>query len=197
MQPATQSGASSPSAHFAGILAAIASPTHHDPEAAKAFAKGDLGDDVVTLSNERALSAHARYKPDRGGWQSRAAAFADAIPASPASQEPRDAFDRDLRTSSVTVRLSKAEGARLHQRAAEAGLTISAYLRSCTFEAEALRAQVKDALAGLRSAATLSGDAAATEGAAQVESHSREDVRLRRVLCRIGKFCLGISAGRS
>jgi hypothetical protein len=49
--------------------------------------------------------------------------------------------------------MSKAECAQLHKRAAEAGLTVSAYLRSCTFEAESLRAMVKDALAQLRSEA--------------------------------------------
>lgn len=58
--------------------------------------------------------------------------------------------DRDLRSASVTIRLSKAECVRLHQRAAEAGLTVSAYLRSCAVEAETLRAQVKRALAELK-----------------------------------------------
>jgi hypothetical protein len=46
--------------------------------------------------------------------------------------------------------MSKAECAQLRKRAAEAGLTVSAYLRSCTFEAESLRALVKDTLAQLR-----------------------------------------------
>jgi hypothetical protein len=46
--------------------------------------------------------------------------------------------------------MSKAECARLHRRAAEAGLTVSAYLRSCVLEADALRAQVKQALAELK-----------------------------------------------
>ena len=46
--------------------------------------------------------------------------------------------------------MSEVESAQLRQRAAEAGLTISAYLRSCTFEAESLRAQVKETLAQLR-----------------------------------------------
>jgi predicted DNA binding CopG/RHH family protein len=54
------------------------------------------------------------------------------------------------RPASVTIRLSAAECAQLKQRAAEAGLTLSAYVRSCTFEAEALRAQVKQALGELR-----------------------------------------------
>jgi hypothetical protein len=55
--------------------------------------------------------------------------------------------------ASITIRLSKTECDQLRKRAAQAGLTVSAYLRSCTFEAEALRAQVKDVLAELRQAA--------------------------------------------
>jgi hypothetical protein len=60
------------------------------------------------------------------------------------------ALERDLKSASITIRLSKAENAQLRQRAAQAGLTISDYLRSCTFEAESLRALVKDTLAQLR-----------------------------------------------
>ena len=48
--------------------------------------------------------------------------------------------------------MSKAECDQLRQRAAEARMSVSAYLRSCTFEAEALRAQVKEALAELKCA---------------------------------------------
>jgi hypothetical protein len=58
--------------------------------------------------------------------------------------------DRNLKSASITIRLSKTEYAQLRERAAEAGLTVSAYLRSCTFEAESLRALVKDTLAQLR-----------------------------------------------
>jgi hypothetical protein len=46
--------------------------------------------------------------------------------------------------------MSEGECEQLKRRAAEAGLTISAYLRSCTFEAEALRAEVKKTLAEMR-----------------------------------------------
>jgi hypothetical protein len=59
-------------------------------------------------------------------------------------------LERNLKCASVTIRLSQAECAQLRTRAAEAGLTVSAYLRSCTFEAESLRAMVKDTLAKLR-----------------------------------------------
>jgi hypothetical protein len=63
-------------------------------------------------------------------------------------------FERNLKDSSITIRMSKVECAQLHRRAAEAGLTVSAYLRSCTFEAESLRAMVKDTMAQLRSVTT-------------------------------------------
>jgi hypothetical protein len=48
--------------------------------------------------------------------------------------------------------MSKVECAQLHRRAEEAGLSVSAYLRSCTFEAESLRAMVKETMAQLRTA---------------------------------------------
>jgi hypothetical protein len=64
------------------------------------------------------------------------------------------ALDESRKAASITVRLSKAECAQLHERAAEAGLTVSAYLRSCTCEVEALRSQVKETLAQLRSLAS-------------------------------------------
>lgn len=62
-------------------------------------------------------------------------------------------IERGLKSASITIRMSQAECDQLHQRAAEAGLSVSAYLRSCTFEAESLRAMVKEAMAQLRSAA--------------------------------------------
>jgi hypothetical protein len=67
------------------------------------------------------------------------------------AEGPPTALDRNLKSASITIRLSQAECAQLRTRAAEAGLTVSAYLRSCTFEAESLRALVKDTMAQLRS----------------------------------------------
>jgi hypothetical protein len=69
-------------------------------------------------------------------------------------------LQRNLKSASITIRLSKEEAEQLHMRAAEAGLTVSAYLRSCTFEAERLRAMVKDTMAQLK-AATSEGKQAA------------------------------------
>jgi len=68
--------------------------------------------------------------------------------------------ERNLKGASITIRMSKEECAQLRQRAAEAGLTVSAYLRSCTFEAESLRAMVKDTLAQLRTATAQPAPAA-------------------------------------
>ncbi len=162
---------------FAGLLTSLTSPDRSpEPE----WNADDLADDVATLSYERALRAHARYRaadpsdrslsqpPDPGTLRTHEAfpaegtpaaemATPQAAPASSADAEPEvtndlmTGPDRNLKCASVTIRLSNAECAQLRKRAAEAGLTVSAYLRSCTFEAESLRALVKDTLAQLRS----------------------------------------------
>jgi hypothetical protein len=156
------------SSSFAGLLASLASPRPDASDRISKLSGNELGDDVFTLSYERALHNHARYKPrDPDEWSRPAVPgsgpcperddVAEALPATSSgndglSVDRKTTDDRDLRTTSVTIRLSSAESARLHQRAAEAGVTVSAYLRSCTFEADALRAQVKSALAELRAA---------------------------------------------
>ena len=81
-------------------------------------------------------------------------------------------YERNLKDASITIRMSKAECAQLHRRAAEAGLTVSAYLRSCTFEAESLRAMVKDTLAQLRSVTTQ--QAKPTDAAPPLRSRFRK-----------------------
>jgi hypothetical protein len=136
----------------------------------------DLADDVATLSYESALKAHARYRPtDQSLTQLPDPApfsFDEAPPSAPqpapriaahpaprtgvnpepkSNRLPSAPVERNLKDASITLRMSQAECAQLHRRAAEAGLTVSAYLRSCTFEAESLRAMVKDTLAQLRS----------------------------------------------
>lgn len=91
------------------------------------------------------------------GNQASLGATANQMPRETPEQVPgflRTAhFERNLKEASITIRMSKAECVQLHRRAAEAGLTVSAYLRSCTFEAETLRTMVKDTLAQLRSVA--------------------------------------------
>jgi hypothetical protein len=169
MQQPAQSPPSTATANFAAMLAVLASPSPEDSVAAKTSSKSDLGDDVVTLSYDRALRAHARYKPaDKNNWPLTREAQAGVeisqdevvLPAVTLGESLKAEAngvlrnDGDLRSVSVTIRLSKTECSRLHKHAAEAGVTVSAYLRSCTFEAESLRAEVKAALAELRTAAS-------------------------------------------
>jgi predicted DNA binding CopG/RHH family protein len=179
MQQTNTNSTTPVSPSFAGLLAALTAPAPRN-----AWNTDDLADDVATLSYEHALRAHARYKaPNSGDWareqESDAAAPAMSVDApkdgrvahteavsgwlaSESSQaaEPKPAddfsaaFERNKKCASITIRLSKTECDQLRRRAAQAGLSVSAYLRSCTFEAETLRAQVKDVLAELRTTAS-------------------------------------------
>jgi hypothetical protein len=175
MQQPTETATSPTSPSFAGMLAALAAPA---PKPASAWDDDDLADDIATLSYENALKAHARYRPtDQSLTQAanpetyflekpEAAATVTAPALHPmpfaanlesiATPEPERLraahFERNLKDASITIRMSKAESEQLHRRAAEAGLTVSAYLRSCTFEAESLRAMVKDTMVQLRTA---------------------------------------------
>ncbi len=163
---------------FAGLLATLTAPRPAAIEDESLWSSSDLGEDVASLSYERALRARARYRaahradglpmpPDGSGTDAGTEAAtgtdtaetnvrAEAAPEWSKSIAP----DRDLRAASVTIRLSKIECARLRERAAEAGLTISAYLRSCALEAETLRAEVKRTLAELKTAAETPSPAA-------------------------------------
>lgn len=163
---------------FAGLLAAFAAPASSSADRKPLRDDDDLEDDFATLSYERALRTHARYRPmdacedslaqpANQGPTGIADAFlsavtrsqktatlppaptgSKAIPETAQAQSP--ALERNLKLASITIRMSHEECAQLRKRAADAGLTVSAYLRSCTFEAESLRAQVKDALTQLR-----------------------------------------------
>ena len=177
-----QESAPSPTSQsFAGLLAALASPTQKAGDfsgmppspgrrSTSAWNDDDLADDVATLSYESALKAHARYRPtDQSLTQlpdPEPFCF-EEVPAATSRPEPLFnrlpplAVERNLKDSSITIRMSKAECAQLHRRAAEAGLTVSAYLRSCTFEAESLRTMVKETLAQLRSVQTQATTATA------------------------------------
>lgn len=135
---------------FAGALATATDPAWDDD---------GLADDVATISYEQALRNHALSQPESPSLSHalhapRAAAEVSTAPS------PHDAcYQRDppgmrpLKTASVTIRLSEPDCRQLRDRAAEAGLTVSAYLRSCALEVESLRAQVKAALAQLENPA--------------------------------------------
>lgn len=95
---------------------------------------------------------------------------ADESPAVPAV--------KNLKRASITIRMTADESAQLHARAAESGLTVSAYLRSCAFEVENLRAQVKDALAQLRKTPAAESKEGQREEAAERPSLLKRMARL-------------------
>ena len=162
MQPPSSAAPSASSRSFAGVLADFAAPD-------KNLLGGDLDcleEDVACLSYEQALRSRTRYKtpPTLTEPQPDSATVAPSsqrlvkpaaeidtgqYPGAPGGTAPSPR-QSGRRCSSVTVRLSAPESEQLHLRAAEAGLTVSAYLRSCAFEVESLRAEVKSTLAQLR-----------------------------------------------
>jgi hypothetical protein len=159
-QPAASSNSAPESSSFAGFLSALTSSA---PVSRNTWNDDALADDVTTLSYESALKTHSRYKPAPDPLPQPSSAVIPECASSASSSLFSTAAPEsqsfaigagDLKSASITIRLSPAECAQLKQRAAEAGVTISAYLRSCTFEAEALRSQVKQALAQLRAAAS-------------------------------------------
>lgn len=179
-----QSATTEPSPTFAGVLAALTQPGQNRPPTRD---PDGLDDDVATFSSERVLRGHSRIrKPDPPDPPNLSDHFNDRALTQPAPSErlrihevfppeldsaaemapepARDSsksHDRKLKSARITMSLSIAEHAQLRARAAEAGLTLSAYLRSCTVEAESLRAEVKDTLAHLRGEAASEDEEAA------------------------------------
>lgn len=148
MQQAAESSVSASS--FADFLASLAAP----PKPAEPEWNDDqLADDVATLSYEQALRTHGQY-PATASDQGPPGPVSESVPSRP-GRGTAASPDLGLKRASITIRLSEPECAQLRRRAAEAGLTVSAYLRSCTLEVESLRTQVKEALAQLRESAPV------------------------------------------
>ena len=138
---------------FASFLASLTTPRKRtDPT----WNDDELADDIATLSYAQALKNQARCRPPASqfdpikdaGLSGSGASDTGALPA--LRRDTPSPIDRTLKRASITIRLSEPECAQLRLRAAEAGLTVSAYLRSCTLEVESLRTQVKETLAQLR-----------------------------------------------
>ena len=139
---------------FASLLASLTTPRW----SSDAPPDDDIDEDVSTISYEQALRTHARYR--RPEPSPACAEAADpSLPKPPqsvrisewAGEDAPGSLAASRKTASITLRMNQAECTQLRQRAADAGLTVSAYLRSCVFEVESLRAQVKDTLSQLRS----------------------------------------------
>lgn len=139
---------------FASLLASLTASKRSSDD----LLDDALDEDVSTISYEQALRAHGRYH--RPGPPLAPVDEIDPTVSKPpesvpitewVGQEAPAPLTASRKTASITLRLSQVECAQLHKRAADAGLTLSAYLRSCIFEVETLRAQVKEALEQLRS----------------------------------------------
>jgi hypothetical protein len=131
---------------FAGALAAFAADTASSTLDEASLTAGNpdgLADDVASFSYEHVLRTHPRHT---------ALSPFTAVDNPVATTSETAVLEKNQKSASVTIRLSHAECAQLRKRAAAANLTVSAYMRSCIFEAETLRAQVKQALAELRAA---------------------------------------------
>lgn len=133
---------------FAGVVA-------HALNGQQKQAENELfTDDTLSLSYEEALKKHARrpLAEEMMRIGELAAAELETRRVSSATQTfaPTTAPLANTKAASITLRMSKDESDILRKRAAAAGITISAYIRSCIFEAEELRAQVKNALAEIR-----------------------------------------------
>jgi hypothetical protein len=156
------------SSSFVSVLSALASPQTGSRHVGSVETELDDEEDLSSLSYESALRVRAHVSrgdcpivnpecaatgPALRTGPGRLAGEDPSSPRATASQATSEAASCcAAKSASVTIRLSDAENAQLRTRAAEAGLTISAYVRSCTFEAEILRAKVKEALAQLRAA---------------------------------------------
>lgn len=114
---------------FATLLAALAAPSD-EADPMHDSSNSDLQEDVLALSDEHALRGH--FSRDH-----------------PHPAMPHDLIE-ERKAASITIRVSRVEREQIKSRAEEAGLSVSAYLRSCALEAESLRAQVKQALATMR-----------------------------------------------
>jgi hypothetical protein len=136
---------SSPETKSASSFASLLESFTGSPKQTKQiWDDSSLRDDIATISYEQALRSHRRVpQVNTPHAEAQSPATSGSSPA-PAQKKRKSA--------SITVRLSEAEQVQLHERAAAAQLSVSAYLRSCIFEAEILRAQVKEALSQIRSA---------------------------------------------
>jgi predicted DNA binding CopG/RHH family protein len=159
--PETRSNSS-----FATLLASLASsPNASSP----GWDDAALAEDVATLSYEKALKTHSRRSgypvqrltdPENSTGNSIQGLEQEPRPSTnetaaqsqllPLNSSRRSDERAHRKSASVTIRLGELENEQLHARAAEAGLSVSAYLRSCIFEVEELRSQVKQTLADMR-----------------------------------------------
>jgi hypothetical protein len=136
---------------FATLLASL---TGSGKQSEDQWDSSALGDDVATISYEQALRAHRRVRTAEPLPAASSEIQHQPSPASiPSPASNSVSATKRRKTASITIRITESEQAQLQERAAAAQLSVSAYLRSCIFEAESLRTQVKEALSQMSAAA--------------------------------------------
>lgn len=138
---------------FADLLASISGKLRSD-----GWDDSALEDDVSTISYEQALRAARRGRvPVETSNQKVAGDPDEGLEDSRRMVKTAASGKKVRKGASITIRVTAEEQSQLQERAAAARLSVSAYLRSCIYEAEALRAEVKGALAQLQSAQAIAG----------------------------------------
>lgn len=100
-------------------------------------------------SNSIASAAVRLSATEAADHEPRRPVFRDALARAiqPCDLEAAPSLAEPARQVAISIRLAPSERALLRARAAEAGITVSAYVRQCALEVEQLRAQVKHVLA--------------------------------------------------
>lgn len=99
------------------------------------------------------VAVKRRTRPRKPDHSAKLPEFRDVLDGTVALSNSANASVRPEKSVWLTLRVSESEQAVIQARAAEADLSVSAYLRQCAFEVESLRDQVKRALAELRAPA--------------------------------------------
>lgn len=125
-----------------------------DGPAQPAFNAEAIQPDKLSLSTSAGPPAHAMDSPANPVAPAFGTALAQALPAEPDPSPDLGplalvwpAPPKNERQVSMSLRVAASEQALIKARAAEAGLSVSAYLRQCALEVEKLRAQVHHTLA--------------------------------------------------
>ncbi|HEX8810934.1 MAG TPA: hypothetical protein VF742_02970 [Terracidiphilus sp.] len=103
-------------------------------------------DDLIGLSYESALRA-----PARAGLSAKISSLSRSEKPAITTRLASALKIAEPRRYRATVRFTVTENELLHTRAAESGLAVSAYVRACVLEVEAMRAQVKQMMAASES----------------------------------------------
>ena len=132
----------------AAVAAEPAAPV--SPAKAKHQPAGESSAAKSAKSKKRASSRHAKSRTCKNKPLSAAKTQNVAVqPAAifrqvlAAQVAPLPALAVECRTTALSLRVSAGEHSLLKARATEANLSVSAYLRSCLFEVEDLRAQLR------------------------------------------------------